>query len=1122
MSERNTFNYGKLVKILAFVVIPAVLISSLLVYGRLYGLRQALEELVRTQTDNQYTLSIGKTEIELRSLSFKFRDVKVARNQSDTTSGVKFASVPELDLKLGSFSSLFSKEMDISLLAAYDPEIILLSGQHQVERSMITKQVIDLYPVIEAILSGFNIQSLKVSDATLRFLQNDNDIFSIRYVDLDIQDWRMRELSNTSQLRISIEKQNLNLGKANLNFSGIEYNYLKHHLMFTDFSVSAADSASGSNISISGKALKLNNLDYAELYKNLRYNLERVEIVEPVITAKFQWKSGRRSKEIDRNIVTRMVKQTIGECNLDSAIITKARVHVQLRQEDDTVSINLPRVDFRLHTFAVVKDSTNFQIGEMHVNLNGSAITLPNNWSVELDNVLYDHHRDLTLNKITIRHVLEPAPIATLTTLRVRYFNLIDLIFHRRFSAWTIHAEGGHVNVHRFTRSTANADSSLRAPVILVHTLSLKDIDLTYRSRKASVEVKGLSFRATGIRTRDDGTILYQLKSVSADGASINDNVNGIQATLRQVAFNGQKFNAGHIRAIKDSLTVVADHFETEIPGTSYRFQSLKYVAADRLTLHGRVPAANATGQKQAFNVGRLDLGAVQVNVVQGTTHVTFGARNVRTDRWQFGAAPVWPRHVSGEFSDLTVKAGRNDVRVAQLMVDYPRRVTGTSIRFDNSQLKLSAFIAVARRPDHQHGWTFERLLMGEVHVSTATRTLDADSVAILTARFANNEPHAERIDIYKPVALLGPAPAASGAEQPRLLDALPARHLYLHPGELTLPNSHKVAFGLVHADRDKHVVRASYVSTSLKKMNLMVRNATLEPNRLTFDSVLMIPNRKWFSSLEVEETQILARFGQVSVREFYLEQYLRHRTADKLDLDIGYADFDLRRNKLLPDPPPYKKPVTLDGIIPLPENVQVSTINIHDGRLQYRQISDKTGEEGYVMMDKIVAVSHFDTLSSFISLRARASLYQSGVVELNYKTLAQDQFRLDILVRDMDLTKLNQIVMPLQSLRIKSGYLKEYKLSVHADDDAATGQASISYDGLHLELFKHDEPERKSLGTEVLTLLADGIILKHSKENAQAAVTHQRVKYKSVFHYWVTSAIQGATGAIRKGKRQK
>ena len=599
MSERRYFNYARLVKITAFVIIPAVLITASLIYVRMYGVRQALQELVRAQTNNRYSLSIGKTDIHLQSLSFKFHHVKIARAENDTTSGISLAEVPEFDLRFGSIRSLFSSELDISLLSVVEPQITILPGRRNVERSMITKQLIDLYPVIEAILAGFNIQSLNVSRATLHFVQNESDMFTVRLVDLNIKDWRMRELSNTSQLRINIEKQNLNLGKANLNFSGIEYNYLEHHLMFTNFSVSAADSASGSNISISGKALKLSHLDYRELYNNLRANLKRAEIVEPVINAKFQWKKGRRSREINRNIVTRMVKQTIGECELDSAIITKARVHIELRLAEDTVSINLPRVDFRLHTFAVVKDSANFQIGEMQVNLNGSALSLPGNWSVELDQVLYDHHRDLTLRNIVIRNPLLSNPIATLSTLRVRYFNIIALIFQQRFSASTIHAEGGEVNLHHFLRTAANTDSASRAPDIAAHMLSLKDINLAYRTQKTSLEIEGLSFRATNIRTDEHGNLRYQVKSVAANSARVNDSETGLQATLNDLTFNGEKLNVRRVSAAKDSLTVVADNFETAIAGTVYKLQGIEICCGRPVVLNGRAPAATLTNQKK-------------------------------------------------------------------------------------------------------------------------------------------------------------------------------------------------------------------------------------------------------------------------------------------------------------------------------------------------------------------------------------------------------------------------------------------------------------------------------------------------------------------------------------------
>lgn len=1125
MSEWKRLNYPRLIRIVVFVVIPAVLLSLLVVYGRMYGIHQALQELVRTQTNNRYSLTIGKTEIRLRSLSFSFQDVKITRIGNDTTSGVTFVQVPEFDLQFGSARSLFSKELDISLLVAVEPRITIMTGPRRAERTMITKQIIDLYPAIESILAGFNIQSLSVSRATLQFIANEKEVFSVRYVDLDIRDWRMRDLSNTSQLRINIEKQNLDLGKANLNFSGIEYNYLKHHLVFTNFSVSAADSASGSVIDISGKALKLSNLDYTALYNDRRYDLKRAEIVEPNITAKFQWKKGRRAREINRDIVTRMVRQSLGECRLDSALISKARVHVELRQADDTVTINLPEVDFRLHTFAVAKDSSNFEIGEMQVNLNGSALSIPGNWTIELDEVLYDRHRDLTLTNIAIKNGVEPLPIATLSTLRVRYFNLIAMIFQRRFVATTIHAEGGKIDLHHFAKKGVNSDTALRAPEILVHNLSLKDINLTYKTRKASLEVKRLSFRGTHLRTNDEGSIRYELKSVSADEALVRSGEMGFTASLQDVTFNGRRLNSRLLRGVKDSLTVVAENLETEISGSTQKIRSLKYVTADRITLDGRLPAgkgANAQ-QKETFTLGRMDFGFVKATLNIQSTALSFNARNIRTDRWQFAGRISWPRYVSGELTDVLIKTQNADAQIGELRVDYPRRLSGSGIRVSGSRYHFDARTAVIRRPVYQQHWTVERMLLETVHVSSGDRSLDADSITVASAQLTKDNPRADRIDIYKPAAVLTAGKSAEGPGTPeRLLDLLPTHHLYLHPGEITLANSHKVAFGLVHVDRQKQVVRASYVSTALKKSSLVLRNASMEPGRITFDSVLIIPNRKYYSSIEVEETQIAARFGQVTIREFFVEQYLQKRLKDDLKVDVGFADFDLRRNKLLPDPPANKKPVTLDGLIPLPENVRVSMVNIHDGRIRYRQISDKTGEEGYVVMDKLAANARFDSLSSFISLYASTNLYHTGAVQLRYKTLAKDKFQLDIHVRDMDLTKFNEIVMPLQSLRIKSGYLKEYKLSVHADDDAATGNASISYDGLHLELFKHDEPERKSLGTEVLSLLADGIILKHSKENARSAINHPRMKHKSVFHYWVTSAIQGATGAIRRGKRQR
>jgi hypothetical protein len=199
--------------------------------------------------------------------------------------------------------------------------------------------------------------------------------------------------------------------------------------------------------------------------------------------------------------------------------------------------------------------------------------------------------------------------------------------------------------------------------------------------------------------------------------------------------------------------------------------------------------------------------------------------------------------------------------------------------------------------------------------------------------------------------------------------------------------------------------------------------------------------------------------------------------------------------------------------------------VDIKRGKLRYTETSEKTAADGVVTLEDVFARLEFDTTRSpspVQNMKVQAKLYNAGLLDLHYATIDSSSFNLALQLKNFDLTNLNHIVVPLQSLQIKSGYLNHYNLDVTADKEKAVGAAVITYKNLHLEIFKPTEPEKRTLGTELLTLLADGIILKHSKKNAVAPVEQSRVKHKSVFNYWVKSAVHGAMGAIRKGKSKK
>jgi hypothetical protein len=104
----------------------------------------------------------------------------------------------------------------------------------------------------------------------------------------------------------------------------------------------------------------------------------------------------------------------------------------------------------------------------------------------------------------------------------------------------------------------------------------------------------------------------------------------------------------------------------------------------------------------------------------------------------------------------------------------------------------------------------------------------------------------------------------------------------------------------------------------------------------------------------------------------------------------------------------------------------------------------------------------------------------------------------------------------------IKSGYLHEMDISFQADSVKAVGSGLITYDDLHIEIFKRHEPDVRNFGSRLLTLLADGIVLKHSKTDAIGEFEQERIVYKSPINYWVKSCIHAAMTAVRKGDDAK
>ena len=113
-------------------------------------------------------------------------------------------------------------------------------------------------------------------------------------------------------------------------------------------------------------------------------------------------------------------------------------------------------------------------------------------------------------------------------------------------------------------------------------------------------------------------------------------------------------------------------------------------------------------------------------------------------------------------------------------------------------------------------------------------------------------------------------------------------------------------------------------------------------------------------------------------------------------------------------------------------------------------------------------------------------------------------------------------MVDPLEAAKIKSGHLEQFRFNMIGDSLQALGKGTITYDDLHVEIFKSHQPDVKNFGSTLLTLLVDKIILKHSKTDASADFAQDRITFKGPINYWVKSGIHAASATVIKGKSEK
>ncbi|HEY9048687.1 MAG TPA: hypothetical protein VIN08_22435 [Ohtaekwangia sp.] len=1119
-------------------MIPLLILFGILVYAKLYGFKRALSDLVESKTDGLYALSIGHSSIDMVELTFTLKDVVIRRTSAAPARGIRQVSIPYMKLKFGSLASMsMVRQFDIQNLIIDEPQIEIEAAQQRAvvvkpTSTNLTYQMVKLYPAIESLLGRFDIEALSIRRATVGMNNLAKTSIRLGLIDLLVEHWNIQRLTANSQLQLKVGGQQLAFPKASLNFSGIEFNFKKHHLLFSDFRFASLDTVSQSRVEVSGRSLLLQKLDYKALYENQRYAIKRAELDHPNVIAEFKLK--RDTTRIkDRDLLTRILKQAIGECSVDSTVIRDARVHLIVQKDRDSVKIDLPHVNFNVYAFKVVRDSSTFQVGGLEVGLDRTAIALRRNFSFNCDAILFDKYRDLTITDVVLYDSATQKTIARCGKLKLKYFNLLMFLFDKKFHADELSLEDAdiHITPERIKQRSQRKDD---VSDIRVRSLSLRNVNINYADSVRTIRVSKLSVSADNLKQDVAGNFQYHIDNIHFYNAYIKNIRKHFESKLKDIDFNGQSFHATIIEVNKDSLHVRATDISARKDGAEPIQRNYKHwqvLQVKNLEMEGILP--RHTGNKLESIEHALELGVideVQVNRLnmslrKGNKSIACTGKDIVLKNVTSQDDKFRLESVRGQFSSVNFSMPQTTLSANQVNVNYPDRISVKDIRFVKDHVNVqSAQLVLETIEPKEHYWSIGSIRTRFTGIDLDSNTLfHCDSTVMLHAELATDDmPSVNRLEVYNPLLRLSErnAPKAKASEGKDVSFAM-VKHFVFHPGVIQWNNNKAISFGKLEGDIRQGILNCAFVRSETPRMQIEVYDVVLKDNTLRMDSVVFDPKEEWITSNQFEEDVIRASFHGIVLKGFSTEDLVESHIMNHVAVSVNRFSFDIHRDKRMPDLPHKEKPVTLEQMLKLPHFVNLSSVDLKKGKLRYTEVSEKTENAGVVMLDDIAAAGKFNANRTLV-LHATAKLYDEGNLDMQYESLDTASFNLKVHVKDLNLVKLNRALVPLLSVQVRSGYLKDYDLQITANAEEANGTAIISYDNLHLEILNRNEPDKKTLGSELLTILADGIIVKNSKENAIASVTQSRIKHKAIFNYWVKSALQGAMGGVKRGKNRK
>lgn len=118
-----------------------------------------------------------------------------------------------------------------------------------------------------------------------------------------------------------------------------------------------------------------------------------------------------------------------------------------------------------------------------------------------------------------------------------------------------------------------------------------------------------------------------------------------------------------------------------------------------------------------------------------------------------------------------------------------------------------------------------------------------------------------------------------------------------------------------------------------------------------------------------------------------------------------------------------------------------------------------------------------------------------------------------------MDLKNLNEMLIPLGAIEVRSGYNEGVKINFKGNDDFSEGLMEFQYNNLKIDILDRQTYQSKGFGNNLKTIFANSFVVSSKNPRwfkvQEGNIFFERIKSRSIFNLWAKALLSGAVSSI-------